>query len=247
MDDLVNILTYHVFSGIVTGDGAASGTVPTLNGADVTVTVPSTMPELMEPAGNATAISRQSSGAIMINDAEVVMADILVSNGVIHVINKVLLPPIADEGAMDGGMTEGPHGNTPDDLIVGDGEGAFVELDPVTEEEMDPNAPVPDTMPVPVDPMPDTLPVPVNPTPTDALPEGTDGGLVPDDVIVGDGEGGFDEVSSLPENFVLADATQANGGAVTSINGVVQPGAAPAPAPASMVAAGDADDCKYRT
>jgi uncharacterized surface protein with fasciclin (FAS1) repeats len=35
-----------------------------------------------------------SGGKVMVNDAQVVQADVGASNGVIHVIDKVLLPPM---------------------------------------------------------------------------------------------------------------------------------------------------------
>ena len=38
-------------------------------------------------------IKVDATEAVMINDAKVAMADIVASNGVIHVIDKVILPP----------------------------------------------------------------------------------------------------------------------------------------------------------
>jgi uncharacterized surface protein with fasciclin (FAS1) repeats len=55
---------------VVTLDGAM---VETLNGADVTVTI--------------------DGDTVMVNDATVLATDIAASNGVIHVIDSVLLPP----------------------------------------------------------------------------------------------------------------------------------------------------------
>jgi uncharacterized surface protein with fasciclin (FAS1) repeats len=72
---LVKVLTYHVVSGKVT-----SGQVVTL---DTATTV----------EGGAVDIDA-SNGKVMINDAQVVQADVGASNGVIHVIDKVLLPPM---------------------------------------------------------------------------------------------------------------------------------------------------------
>ena len=71
---LVSILTYHVIPGEVkSGDiGGKKIAVKTVQGQDIKV--------------NATE-------AVMINDAKVAMADIVASNGVIHVIDKVILPP----------------------------------------------------------------------------------------------------------------------------------------------------------
>ena len=70
---LVAILTYHVVPGRVTAAQVA--------GMDAATTV----------QGGALAI-RASGGAVTVNDARVVQADVAASNGVIHVIDKVLLP-----------------------------------------------------------------------------------------------------------------------------------------------------------
>ena len=72
---LVSILTYHVIPGAVkSGDIAGKKiAVKTVQGADIKV--------------NATK-------GVMINDANVAAADIVASNGVIHVIDKVILPPM---------------------------------------------------------------------------------------------------------------------------------------------------------
>ena len=70
---LVAILTYHVVPGRVTAAQVA--------GMDSATTV----------EGDALAI-RASGGAVTVNDARVVNADVAASNGVIHVIDKVLLP-----------------------------------------------------------------------------------------------------------------------------------------------------------
>ena len=75
---LTSILTYHVIAGevpssdVVTMDGEA---VPTVNGSDVTITV--------------------DGETVMVNEATVTAVDIPASNGVIHVIDSVLLPPAA--------------------------------------------------------------------------------------------------------------------------------------------------------
>jgi uncharacterized surface protein with fasciclin (FAS1) repeats len=72
---LVKILTYHVVSGkvlaadVVKLDGKM---VKTVQGSDVTVTV--------------------AGGKVKVNDSNVVATDIETSNGVIHVIDTVLLP-----------------------------------------------------------------------------------------------------------------------------------------------------------
>jgi uncharacterized surface protein with fasciclin (FAS1) repeats len=71
-DQLVQLLTYHVVDGAVRSTDLSSGEVSTLSGAPITVTVGDEM--------------------VMINQANVLMADIEASNGVIHVIDSVLLP-----------------------------------------------------------------------------------------------------------------------------------------------------------
>jgi transforming growth factor-beta-induced protein len=71
-DVLRPILLYHVVSGKVYSYQLKNGFVPTLNGAAVEVKL---------------------NGSVMINDAKVVCANIRALNGVIHVIDKVLLPP----------------------------------------------------------------------------------------------------------------------------------------------------------
>lgn len=73
-DQLVAILTYHVVSGkVMSGDLAGTTTVAaSVQGGELNI--------------NAT-------DGVMVNDANVVSADIETSNGVIHVVDKVLLPP----------------------------------------------------------------------------------------------------------------------------------------------------------
>ncbi|MEM1119747.1 MAG: fasciclin domain-containing protein, partial [Bacteroidota bacterium] len=72
--DLAQILRYHVVSGKVLSTGLSDGmTVPTLNGKNITVSI--------------------TDGNVFINDAQVTVADIEADNGVVHVINAVLLPP----------------------------------------------------------------------------------------------------------------------------------------------------------
>ena len=71
---LADILTYHVYSGSVQSSAVTDGlTVTMLNGDDATFTV--------------------ADGTVKIGDATVTTADVLASNGVIHVIDKVLMPP----------------------------------------------------------------------------------------------------------------------------------------------------------
>ncbi len=69
---LTKILTYHVVSGAVLSTSLKSGDVPTVEKSPVKVVV--------------------SGGKVTVGGANVVKADIKASNGVIHVIDKVLIP-----------------------------------------------------------------------------------------------------------------------------------------------------------
>ena len=70
---LTSILTYHVVSGDVRAATAKTLTsAPTVNGANVNISV--------------------RGGNLFINDSKVVVYDIRTTNGVIHVIDTVLLP-----------------------------------------------------------------------------------------------------------------------------------------------------------
>lgn len=71
---LTAILTYHVVPGAVTAEQVTKlSEAKTVNGAVLKVSL--------------------RDGKVMINDADVVKPDIETSNGVIHVIDAVLLPP----------------------------------------------------------------------------------------------------------------------------------------------------------
>ncbi|MEG3979112.1 fasciclin domain-containing protein [Microcoleus sp. herbarium8] len=70
---LTKILTYHVVSGAVLSTSLKSEEVKTVEGMPVKVVV--------------------APGKVTVGGANVVKADIKASNGVIHVIDKVLMPP----------------------------------------------------------------------------------------------------------------------------------------------------------
>jgi uncharacterized surface protein with fasciclin (FAS1) repeats len=78
-DDLADILTYHVVAGEVDAETAISldgESAATVNGAEINISV--------------------VDGSVVINDtATVVTADVPASNGIVHVIDAVLLPPTA--------------------------------------------------------------------------------------------------------------------------------------------------------
>jgi len=73
-DKLVEILTYHVVPGKVLSSDLSDGMkAKTVEGSDISVHI--------------------SDDGVKINEAKVASADIMASNGVVHVIDKVILPP----------------------------------------------------------------------------------------------------------------------------------------------------------
>ncbi|WP_371744854.1 fasciclin domain-containing protein [Nordella sp. HKS 07] len=73
-DQLTAILTYHVVAGkVMAADVVKLSEAKTVNGAPVKIAV--------------------NGDKVMVNDATVSAADVAASNGVIHVIDTVLLPP----------------------------------------------------------------------------------------------------------------------------------------------------------
>ncbi|HIK28346.1 MAG: fasciclin domain-containing protein [Oscillatoriaceae bacterium SKW80] len=72
-DKLIKVLTYHVIAGAVKSGELTDGNVTTLEGNPV--------------------IIKLDGGKVMVNEAKVTTADIVASNGVIHIIDKVILPP----------------------------------------------------------------------------------------------------------------------------------------------------------
>lgn len=72
-DDLAKVLTYHVVAGRLTGGSLVAGELKTLEGDSLTVSL--------------------ANNRVLVNDATVTTTDIAGSNGVIHVIDTVLLPP----------------------------------------------------------------------------------------------------------------------------------------------------------
>lgn len=73
--NLTEILLYHVLGDVVTSDQLSNTFVPTLNGASVEINLDS---------------------GVMVNNANVIIADIMARNGVIHAIDDILFPPTND-------------------------------------------------------------------------------------------------------------------------------------------------------
>lgn len=68
---LTAVLTYHVVPGTVMAKDVAAGKVKTAQGSELTVT---------------------TAGGVKVDGANVIKTDIVASNGVIHVIDSVVLP-----------------------------------------------------------------------------------------------------------------------------------------------------------
>ena len=74
-DVLVSILTYHVVPGMVMSADIMAGDVATVEGSNVKL---------------------DTAYGVKVNDATVTTADVAASNGVIHVIDAVIVPPTVD-------------------------------------------------------------------------------------------------------------------------------------------------------
>ena len=68
---LTSVLTYHVVPGKVMAADVKAGKVKTVQGSDLSVT---------------------TAGGVMVNQAKVTSTDIVADNGVIHVIDTVVMP-----------------------------------------------------------------------------------------------------------------------------------------------------------
>ncbi len=77
---LVQVLTYHVVPGAVLSTDLESGDIATVEGSDITI-------DVADP------------DTVTVNNANVVFADVAASNGVIHVIDRVILPPAPEADA----------------------------------------------------------------------------------------------------------------------------------------------------
>lgn len=74
-DELTKLIAYHVIPGQFTSNQLTSGEVTTVEGSPVTVNIDD--------------VTR----TITVGDATVTQADIPASNGIVHVIDQVILPP----------------------------------------------------------------------------------------------------------------------------------------------------------
>jgi uncharacterized surface protein with fasciclin (FAS1) repeats len=72
-EQLRAVLTYHVLPGKVSSAEVKNGNAKTVQGANVALS--------------------KSGGFVTVEDAVVTQADVMASNGVVHVIDRVLIPP----------------------------------------------------------------------------------------------------------------------------------------------------------
>jgi uncharacterized surface protein with fasciclin (FAS1) repeats len=78
-ETLTKILTYHVVPGAVMAADVTDGDVATVEGQSVTLS---------------------TADGVTINNAKVIQADVVADNGVIHVIDAVILPPDVDPNTL---------------------------------------------------------------------------------------------------------------------------------------------------
>lgn len=79
VETLKAILTYHVVSGKVLAADVADGEVPTVQGEPITIS---------------------TADGVKVNEANVTATDVMASNGVIHVIDAVIVPPSIDVSSL---------------------------------------------------------------------------------------------------------------------------------------------------
>ncbi|MBW4453153.1 MAG: fasciclin domain-containing protein [Nostoc indistinguendum CM1-VF10] len=72
---LVSLLAYHTIPGGITSQQLTSGQVKTVEGSPVQITVD------------------RASNSITVNNVKVTQPDIPASNGIVHIVDQVLLPP----------------------------------------------------------------------------------------------------------------------------------------------------------
>ena len=122
-DTLANILLYHVVSGSVSSSALSDGMVVEMfNGNNAKISIDS------------------GTSSVKINSANVTTPDVISSNGIIHVIDEVLLPPLDLPGIAS---TTGIHNSLVDALIQADlvptleGVGPFTVFAPTDQAFLD--------------------------------------------------------------------------------------------------------------
>lgn len=117
VDALTQILTYHVADGNVVSTDLSNGMqITMLEGSPSVITI--------------------EDATVKVNDAKVIVADVASTNGVIHVINAVLVPPSFDAQAFMASCGPAPVEEAP--VVVEEEEPVVEEEAPVVEEEEEP-------------------------------------------------------------------------------------------------------------
>lgn len=118
---LTDVLSYHVYAGALTSDA-----------------LPATADSLLQNAWGygVTALFDQTAGVVVNGSSTVVTADIRTTNGVIHIVDEVLLPPTVVDVAANAGLTQllDAVGSASGDLgTVLSGPGPFTVFAPTNE------------------------------------------------------------------------------------------------------------------
>ena len=120
--DLTDILLYHVVSGEIMSTDIEDGqTVETLQGSPITVSL--------------------EDGQVLINNAVVVQRDLRASNGVIHVVDTVLMPPgmvdeEMDDEEMDDEEMDDDAGDSDEDMADDDMADEDMADDDMADDDM---------------------------------------------------------------------------------------------------------------
>ncbi|MBD2562198.1 MULTISPECIES: fasciclin domain-containing protein [Nostoc] len=93
---LIKILRYHVVPGAVTASQLSAGELKTYEESPVNIQID------------------RANNQVAVNNARVIQADVQASNGVIHAINQVLIPPDINISQLNQPPTGTTNGTTPD-------------------------------------------------------------------------------------------------------------------------------------
>ncbi|HYX13229.1 MAG TPA: fasciclin domain-containing protein [Nostoc sp.] len=94
-DALIKILSYHVVPGAVTSSQLSAGELKTSGQSSVNIQID------------------RANNQVSVNNARVIQADVQASNGVIHAINQVLVPPDVNISQLNQPPTGNTDGTTP--------------------------------------------------------------------------------------------------------------------------------------